>query len=59
MVYEVEQGKMRLSVPVPKRKPVGEYLAGQGRFKNFTPADVEAVQKSVDESWARLADEKA
>ena len=50
-LYEVENGKTRLSVPVSKRKPVGEYLRAQGRFKGMTDAQVAALQQRVDALW--------
>ena len=48
-LYEVENGATRVNVPVAKRKPVGDYLRVQGRFKGLT-AELEAeLQLRVDE----------
>ncbi len=54
-LYEEERGVFKLNVPVPKRKPVLEFLSGQGRFKDLKPAEVQVIQQGVDERWVRLA----
>ena len=54
-LYELEEGRFKLSVPVPRRKPVEEFLAGQGRFKNLRDEDKAALQRGIDERWERLA----
>lgn len=51
-LYEVEEGRFKLNVNVPKRKPVGEYLRLQGRFRNLSKEDEAALQKHVDEVWS-------
>jgi len=57
-VYEIEQGKYRLSVKVPKPLPVEELLKSQGRFSHlFKPehkGEIERIQGWVDENWSRL-----
>ena len=56
-LFEIEHGKFKLSPPSDrlidkaKRKPVQEYLALQGRFRNLTEEDIERIQKWVDEDW--------
>ncbi len=51
-LYEVEGGRSRLNVPVAKRKPVGEYLRLQGRFRAMTPQEEARLQRRVDEAWS-------
>src|SRR5512136_1162605 len=57
VLYEVENGKFKLNSPSDrlvdksKRKPVKEYFAGQGRFRNLTEDDVVRIQNWVDEDW--------
>ena len=54
-LYEVENGKYRLTMDVPKRfRPVEDYLKHQGRFKHLAPSDIELVQASVDKEWRKL-----
>ncbi|MBI5245610.1 MAG: pyruvate synthase subunit beta [Elusimicrobia bacterium] len=50
-LYEVENGRMRLNMPVANRKPVGEYLRLQGRFKGLSAEAEAAIQASVDKIW--------
>ena len=56
-LYEIEYGKFRLNPPSDrlidksKRKPVKEYLAMQERFRHLTDADIEKIQRWVDEDW--------
>jgi len=64
-LYEVVSGKYELSPPskmfelAPQRKkPVTEYLKGQGRYRHlFTPQNkhvVDEIQRWTDERWAKL-----
>ena len=64
-VYEVVKGKYELSTPSKlialapqKKKPVTEYLKGQGRYRHlFTPQNqhvVDEIQRLTDERWAKL-----
>lgn len=58
VLYEVEGGVFRLTgrskvlARRGTRKPVAEYLAGQGRFKGISADEVAAVQAWVDRRWA-------
>ncbi len=54
-LYEVEDGKYRLTVEVPeKRRPVQDYLKGQGRFRHLTPDQIQVIQERVDIEWEAL-----
>ena len=64
-VYEVVNGQYQLSVPSKlialapqKKKPVTDYLQGQGRYRHlFTPQGkklLEEIQSWTDERWQRL-----
>jgi pyruvate ferredoxin oxidoreductase beta subunit len=53
-LYEVEEGKYRLSVEVPERRPVEDYLKIQGRFRHLTPDLIEKIQKHVDKKYNNL-----
>jgi pyruvate ferredoxin oxidoreductase beta subunit len=56
-LYEVENGKFKLNSPSDrlldktKRKSVREYFGPQGRFRNLKEADIERIQKWIDEDW--------
>jgi pyruvate ferredoxin oxidoreductase beta subunit len=64
-VWEAVDGKRQLSIPSKlialapqKKKPVTEYLKGQGRFRHlFTPQNkhvLDDIQRMTDERWQRL-----
>lgn len=57
-VYEVEKGRYRLNIKVPRPKPLVEFLKMQGRFRHlFQPEfqhEIEALQRWVDENWKRI-----
>jgi pyruvate ferredoxin oxidoreductase beta subunit len=64
-LWESVNGQCRLSVPSKlialapqKKKPVADYLQGQGRFRHlFTPQNrklLEEIQRLTDERWQRL-----
>jgi len=58
-LYEIENGKFRLNSPSDrlmdraKRKPVKDYFVQQGRFRNLKEANVEEIEKWIDEDWER------
>ncbi len=64
-LFEVVKGKYTLSTPSKlialapqKKKTVGEYLKGQGRYRHlFTPQNkkvLDELQRYTDERWAKL-----
>jgi pyruvate ferredoxin oxidoreductase beta subunit len=57
-LYEIEDGKYTVNYVPKERKPVEEFLKGQGRFKHlFTPENkhvIEEMQRIVDTEFERL-----
>jgi pyruvate ferredoxin oxidoreductase beta subunit len=53
-LYEVIDGKYRLSRKVKKPKPVTEYFKLQRRFRHLTEEDVALIQERVDREYDRL-----
>jgi len=45
---EIVNGKPKVTVKVPKRKPVREYLKLQGRFRHLSDEDIARIQEMVD-----------
>ncbi|MBN1677965.1 MAG: 3-methyl-2-oxobutanoate dehydrogenase subunit beta [Candidatus Thermoplasmatota archaeon] len=54
-LYEIEEGKLRITRK-GKGTPVSEFLKLQGRFSHLTEAEVDSIQKTIDEAWKRLLD---
>ncbi len=58
-LYEIENGEFKLNSPSDrlmdrtKRKPVKDYFVQQGRFRNLKEANVEEIEKWIDEDWER------
>jgi len=56
-LYEIEDGKLRITRK-GKGLPVAEYLKVQGRFSHLNEAEVDAIQRGVDERWAILLEKE-
>lgn len=54
VLYEIEEGKFRISVKPRKLKPVQEYLRPQGRFSHLRAEEMAAIQEEVHRRWARM-----
>jgi pyruvate ferredoxin oxidoreductase beta subunit len=53
-LYEVENGKYRITVDVPELKPVSHYLKPQGRFRHLTPERIDQIQERVTREYNQL-----
>lgn len=53
-LYEVEDGRRTTLNVAQKTRPVREYLEVQRRYRGLDEASIEALQREVDEGWARL-----
>jgi pyruvate ferredoxin oxidoreductase beta subunit len=53
-LYEVENGKYRITVDVPELKPVLNYLKPQGRFRHLTPERIDQIQERVTREYNQL-----
>jgi len=58
-LYEVENGKYKLSMKTPKPTPLEEFLKPQGRFRHlFVPEfskNLEELRRQVESNWSRIA----
>jgi pyruvate ferredoxin oxidoreductase beta subunit len=60
VLYEIEDGKMRITKKVDKKKPVEEYMKLQGRFKHLKEPEIKKIQEHTEFEYQRLLDiEKA
>jgi pyruvate ferredoxin oxidoreductase beta subunit len=53
-LYEVENGKYRITYDVPALRPVEEYLKPQGRFRHLTPDLMTKIQEKVSQDYSKL-----
>ncbi len=53
-LYEVINGEYRLSVDVPRLKPVKEYMKDQRRFRHLTDDVIAEIQARVETEYAKL-----
>ena len=53
-LYEVIDGKYRLSRKLKKFKPVNDYFKLQRRFRHLTEEDIALIQERVDREYDRL-----
>lgn len=53
-LYEIENGKYRITVKVSRLKPVTEYLQHQGRFRHLSEDNIKEIQDRVTEGYERL-----
>ena len=53
-LYEVEDGKYKLSLDFPKLRPVTDYLKLQGRFRHLSDDVINEIQQRTNEEYAKL-----
>ncbi len=53
-LYEVVDGRLRITRKTGELKPVTEYLAAQGRFRHLGAEDAARLQSEVRAEWDRL-----
>ena len=53
-LYEIENGKYKLSIDLPQLRPVTDYLKLQGRFRHLSQEAIKEIQQRVDKEYARL-----
>ncbi|MBA7631504.1 Oxalate oxidoreductase subunit beta [subsurface metagenome] len=53
-LYEVENGRYKLSLAPPKLRPVTDYFKLQGRFRHLTPGDIDKIQSRVVSEYEKL-----
>ena len=58
-LYEIENGEYKLSVNLPKLKPVQDYLKLQGRFRHLSEETITEIQHRVDKEYAKLMEKVA
>lgn len=54
ILYEIEDGNLRITKRVTDRKPVEEYLKLQGRFKHLKETETRKIQERTDSEYHRM-----
>lgn len=55
-IYEIENGKYKINVNTPRRKPVADYLKPQGRFRHLSEQEIKLIQDRVDKEYNELVE---
>ncbi len=53
-LYEVEHGKYKMSMDVPKLKPLTDYTKLQGRFRHLNPETLSQIETKVVEKYNEI-----
>jgi pyruvate/2-oxoacid:ferredoxin oxidoreductase beta subunit len=53
-IYEIEDGRYKISRKPAKKEPVKDYFRMQGRFRHLTDEFIDGVQEKVDKEWQLL-----
>ena len=53
-LYEVENGKYKITQKVETLSPVTDYIKGQGRFRHLTDDLIAKIQEKVNRDWDEL-----
>jgi pyruvate ferredoxin oxidoreductase beta subunit len=53
-LYEVENGKYKMSLEVPKLKPLTDYTKLQGRFRHLTPEALTQIEAKVVQKYNEI-----
>lgn len=53
-LYEVEEGRYKLSIELSELRPIEEYLKIQGRFRHLTPEMIAKIQLRIKREYERL-----
>jgi pyruvate ferredoxin oxidoreductase beta subunit len=58
-LYEIENGKYKLSIDLPQLRPVKDYMKLQGRFRHLSEETINEIQKRVSQEYAKLKEKAA
>ena len=53
-LYEVEHGKLNVTLKVPERRSIREYLSLQKRFRHLTDTEIQEIEQLADKAWREL-----
>jgi pyruvate ferredoxin oxidoreductase beta subunit len=53
-LFEVVDGKYRLTMDVPKMRPIRDYLKPQGRFRHLRDPEIDFIQQQIQANYDLL-----
>ncbi len=53
-LFEIERGKLSITVPTPEFRPLVDYLKPQGRFRHLDDATIAEIERRIHEEYHRL-----
>jgi pyruvate ferredoxin oxidoreductase beta subunit len=53
-LYEVENGEYKMSIDLPRLRPVKDYLKGQGRFRHLSDDIIAQIQERVELEYNKI-----
>jgi len=54
VLYEIEDGELNVTLKLPQRRPLKEYLSMQKRFRHLNETELSQIQQLVDRKWTEL-----
>ncbi len=54
ILYEIENGKERITYKPTVKKPVEEYLRAQKRFRHLSKDIIQRIQEEIDKRWKEI-----
>jgi pyruvate ferredoxin oxidoreductase beta subunit len=55
-LYEVENGRYKMSIDLPKLRPIKDYLSLQGRFRHLSDDTISVIQERVEKEYYKLVE---
>ncbi|MCX7959247.1 MAG: pyruvate ferredoxin oxidoreductase, partial [Deltaproteobacteria bacterium] len=53
-LYEIKEGRYRITYNPEPLRPIRDYLKGQGRFRHLTDEHIEYIQQRTTAQWEEL-----
>jgi pyruvate ferredoxin oxidoreductase beta subunit len=55
-LYEVENGQYKMSIDLPKLRPLKDYFKLQGRFRHLSDDTISTIQERVEKEYQKLVE---
>ncbi len=55
-LYEIENGRYKMNLDLPRLKPVYDYMRLQGRFRHLSEDTIKQIQQRVGEEYQKLVE---